>query len=443
MRIVHGISPAYVPHWGRAECVREHIQNGADEQVTGGFALTVTYNSRTNTLTTHNKGAEMVRCALMMGGGKKAGNDLAIGENGEGSKLANLAGWRKGLKVYTDTRGERWRSTVEYDEGFGGETLVTRIRKISDANDGVTVVIQGITPEEWEGMVGHYRFLKEVSSSRGTTTYKYHPTGGSYRGTIIQDGNPGELFVKGIFVTTLKGNWAFAYDLKQVELNRDRDIPDMWDVEYQIRLLIAEESADLDCMALAKGDTKEAGLLAETHCYTNSFHREVVAAFVEQHGEGVIPCSTPQEVAQAQQHGLSVTLVSEQLKKLLQKVGPLNIDVILAARRFDVSEDHKMRDLSKRERRNLSWAVAMIMRARPEAVKEMEVTVVTFCGDLLGLHKGSSIKLAREILEDRAQLISVLIHEMAHNEGGDGTPQHRREIESISADIIVSLTGGE
>ena len=293
-------------------------------------------------------------------------------------------------------------------------------------------------------MVGHYRFLKEVSSSRGTTTYKYHPTGGSWRGSIIQDGTPGELFIKGIYATTMKGNWAFAYDLKQVELNRDRDIPDMWGVEYEIRHLIAEESADLDCMTLAKGDTKEAGLLAETHCYTNSFHRQVAAKFVEQHGEGVIPCSTPQEVAQAQQHGLNVTLVSEQLKKLLQKVGALNINDILATRKFDESATHEMRDLSKRERRNLSWAVAMIMRARPEAVQEMEVTVVTFCNpDILGLHKGSSIKLARKILEDRAQLMSTLIHEMAHNEGGDGTPQHRREIESISADIIVSLTGGE
>jgi hypothetical protein len=61
----------------------------------------------------------------------------------------------------------------------------------------------------------------------------------------------------------------------------------------------------------------------------------------------------------------------------------------------------------------------------------VRASVVKFVrdGELMGLYRGGTIHIARNVLTDRMETLGTLIHEYSHNWGGDGSIAHSRAIE--------------
>jgi hypothetical protein len=85
------------------------------------------------------------------------------------------------------------------------------------------------------------------------------------------------------------------------------------------------------------------------------------------------------------------------------------------------------------ESNNLAWAVSVLadvgVTVNPAVVKFVRD------GEILGLYKGGEIFIAKSMLADKVDALSTLVHEYAHNFGGDGTIAHSSAIESLWTNI--------
>lgn len=211
-RIEYPISMDYVKNWGCWEMIREILQNAIDA---GG--LEVLYSD--GTLMISNDG-KMSRDVLLLGNSQKKNG--AIGKFGEGMKLAMLVAARqeRSMKIYTGK--EVWSPSITYSETVDNDVFCVDMFD----HDYYKVMVQvRVTKEEWSIAKG--KWLKD------------HPIG------IIKDRPPGDIFVGGLYVCTFD-DFEHAYNFlpDQIQLNRDRDIPSMFNVQYQATKMLADQSPD-------------------------------------------------------------------------------------------------------------------------------------------------------------------------------------------------------
>ena len=262
---------------------------------------------------------------------------------------------------------------------------------------------------------------------------------------LIGDEAAGHLYVKGIWVCKLNGdNWTFGYDLKNVQLDRDRSIPCQYTLKRAIRSIISK-SAKTGALTrdqlweLFKGESQESKEFGQDYIDRyDGAHMEVAARFREEHGEDAVPFTTPAEQSKAIQAGLKPVFVSPTLKAMLQ--GHVrNLDDALAERQFEVECFYSTDSLRTVERKNLEWALYMV--GSEESWVEGCVQVVDFYGEnLLGRFSYKdgerTIQISRKVLRDDSQTAAVLIHEASHIYGDDGTPEHSAAMQRMSGRLL-------
>jgi hypothetical protein len=59
--------------------------------------------------------------------------------------------------------------------------------------------------------------------------------------------------------------------------------------------------------------------------------------------------------------------------------------------------------------------------------------------DVLGLHSGEDVYIAKEVTQDFGKLAMVLVHEFAHDSGADGSKSHTDAIQSLSEALVNQL----
>lgn len=445
------ITPDYV-QWGVWESVREIMQNAVDEndkgntmsiKYTEGKGVKIGGSYMEGTLEVRNMGSRLSRKNLLLGGSEKRNDKEARGQFGEGMKLAWASLLRLDRRVWIRTGEERWVPELATSKNFDGATVL-RIRTAETKdNDDVFVQIQGVTPEDWEGIQDRLLFLRPPEETIGA--------GGKGR-ILLDPKHVGKLYVKGIYVCELPDRYRYGYDLAEVKIDRDRKLADPWSLKMAIRDALMEAmekgrlSVDEVIEVLDDQGCGEANVFdSEEFFWKTDFHRKVAARFAEVHGDEAAPVSSTGESIEAQHHGMKGVLVTSPLRKVIE-LDCGKFDERKVRNATDAKKLYGAHELEEDELGALVWAVALVAEEIDGVTLDV-IQVVDFVGEkMAGTYsntgEGERVRVARKILRDKKELLVTIVHEFTHRYGGDGTVAHRDAQDRVFAGMIVRRCSG-
>lgn len=425
------ISTNYCADWGVWHGVREVMQNALDAE-DDGYPMRVTHSG--DTLRVTSDGAKLDARVWLMGTTSKSA-ETHRGHFGEGLKLGILALVRAGRKVKIINGRESWTPRLEPSEVFGDNVLAvyTHARK-QDANG--FVVEMECSAEEWEQLSQRFvRFLPVGDSvDTGDTTL------------LLDASLRGKLFVRGIFVCH-ENDYAFGYDFRRgVVTDRDRRMVDRYEAQsaaaraLDIALTRRTDVGDRIFAALAVGSSDGQGF--RWRASAEAIER-VTALFFAEHGKDALPVSSMAGAREAEHYGKRGIVVAEDFAKLLAQDDALRLDAVRAAHGKSVTTRFSWSDLTGGEAMTYRKVLALVEAAAAAlGYKPVEdrLTIVAF-GDenLQGLHKDGALYVSRACLASVADFVRVLVHEVAHDRGGDGDKGHEEAEGRLFAHIIAAL----
>lgn len=427
------INTNYVPGWGAWEAVRELLQNAKDADDLGA-GMTVRF-TKGGQLIIENQQGTLTRDSLLLGSTTKANRADQRGQFGEGYKLALLVLCRLGHDVVIHAGAETWTPFIETSERFdGAEVLKIRTRpRQGSTQSGVKFVVKGLGEDEWRAVQANTLFLQPALGDEAVETC---------HGTVLTDeAYAGKLYVGGLFVCKMPDNYRYGYDLKRVSLDRDRKLAEPWSLRWEISktLGVAVEANKLEVVPLLDPFRGEAKALAANLEYVRSIAQETAAAFLAEHGDTAMPVDDYNQAQEAEHHGFKPVMMGREQRALIEAVtGPAESRI--QQRNLEAREVVQLGDMTLLERENLDWALQLVNGAVGDL--KQSVQVVEFYGERVkGTFTPDTIRLARRLLTDKSALISTLVHEVAHNEGGDGDHAHAAAMQRLFADIIVFQVG--
>lgn len=215
MIINYGIGENYLKDWGIQEALREIYQNFMDYGKftqkaipDGGSNFTVLLNSNYNP-----ENLEF----LKIGESNKNGNEQAIGQHGEGLKMALLVFLRLNYEMEINT--PKYNIQASWNEqSFIGKSLCLIIKEKS-ISTGFNIRL--VLPKE-EFTKFNNNLIKQKD-----TVYS-----DNYHGDIVNK-EVGNLYVGKLFVANIK-NFKKSYNLPPnlIKLDRDRKIPGAFETSY-------------------------------------------------------------------------------------------------------------------------------------------------------------------------------------------------------------------
>lgn len=430
------VKPNYCPRWTMQHAVREVIQNAQDCKNLGG---TAEYTHRGDTLTvTSTGGGSLDERALVFGETSKADNSRAIGQFGDGLKVALVVFARLGVAVRIDTGRQFW--TLSVDDGV--VHVVTRNKAAATHRDRVVFEIPGVSATDWAEWRKGFLFFNEGIPSGYKTPW----------GTVLTDAaHRGCIYVQGILIERRdRLSCGYNFDRGTLTISRDREVVDSWNMEYIIRHMLghaakSDAGAAVTVMGMLSNDSEDLRNLSNpTAVFGSDFAAKALASFQGAHGNA-LAVSSQDEALKAGQNGFNAVLVPAALQKVLESAGLPSVNTAIDRRSTEITESHSIDSLNSDESERLSnvlgWLNAALANAGdPAAI----VDVVTFANPtLLGLHDSATgiVKLARRNLSDTGRTAATLIHEVAHRAGGDGTSAHRQEIERLFGLVAAARFG--
>jgi len=436
MKLELSIKADYLPDWGAYEGIRELVQNGIDAEVQNKAAFSV--RRRDQTMIIENDGATLPHEALLMGHTTKVGRDDLRGKFGEGLKLGVLALIRAGIKIKIRSGSEVWVPSIQRSEKFKADVLVFDIHSGRKALNRVAIEVIGLSDEDWDDMKQCFLFLdKNPKDDRVKTDY----------GTLLLDDKyTGHLFSQGIFVQK-DPDYMYGYDLVDVEIDRDRKMVQKWDLRWRINRIWNQAIAmrpDLLTQFTMLLDNQKGDVEGIDEYGARGFSKEICAKVVEQfterHGADAIPVTNMGESEELGHLGKKGIVTPGPLRSLLQQAMGTLIETKEALKN-EVTKTYSWHDLAVAEQEHLKAAIDLL-NAVKVGVSLDDIQVCDFRDPKLqGLFNsdGNRISLSREILADRKTIRKVLVHEVAHRQGTDGTKDHVSRIEDIWSEITEYL----
>ncbi|QQG33375.1 chaperon protein [Pectobacterium phage PcCB7V] len=259
----------YVGHWSWWQGVRELMQNAID---TKDFEFD--FNHEAGTITIVSRGGAIPTRALLLGATTKRDDSSTIGKFGEGMKLGFLVLLREGAEIAMENGKDLWVPKIVHDEVMDANVLAVNICEgiLEDSNpDTVKIKIHNVPVTAINDIMDNYAPTTErevvIENSRGKAYNKIwqHDAGQEEDDDGNAIGGDCNLFVNGLFVTKVKGNFKFDYDFKPEAfvLDRDRDSANTYEVKYEANRLLSE-SDDIDLLArLALEEYDDLALFSE------------------------------------------------------------------------------------------------------------------------------------------------------------------------------------
>jgi hypothetical protein len=436
------ISDQYVSDWGVWEGVREAVQNALDAR-DKGHPMHIRYNDTDGMLTIANFGVELERSVWLMGVTSKADDANARGHFGEGLKLGALALVRARRKLQIINHNENWDCTLAESKAFPGQQVLTvTTRRRPMPSDCFSVRIE-ITPEEWADFQ-----LRFIDLQQGLTAIA------TSEGQILtEEQQRGRLYVKGIYVET-RDNLAAGYNLTgDVRTDRDRRMVNSFDFDYHIghawidALCRGNLSPELLLVHLQSG-CEDAKGVGNRHCPEQHLER-VAQAWRDAYGEHAVPVKNQAEANDAGHLGKIGLITTPEVCDFFREHPKLSIEKLRSERRADVVETYTNADLNSTELRNLELALELIepsVDALGLASIAQRLRVVDFRDEsILGTHSFDPdsetfrINIARRNLSNLQSTVRVIVHEVAHDCGGDGTADHQHTEANLFSRIITEL----
>ncbi len=440
------ISTEYVPDWSIREGVREIIQNAIDSN-TDGFNMSFNYDPISHVLKVHNERAFLSPSSLLMGKTDKAGVSNKIGEFGEGYKLGTLALIRAGKRVTIFNRcaenPQRWESSIKFSKKYDSDVLVfTSINIKPKQCDKLTFHVKGITPDEWKEC---QKMFLNFGDAYGSYDIYDTPYGKVLHGDDIR----GHIFVGGIFIDRMKDlHYGYDFGPSAVTLNRDRHTIASWSLGYTTarmwNSLGNNDKEHLDVVeAMLMSNVFDVRELSESHIGNTVLVDKLADRFREKYGGNAHPVSNTEQAKRLSFTNILGITTGEAYTKILERSFGSVQEVISRKQDIPVNEI-SIYALGLTEQRNLAFALALI---RHEDVSTFDIKVVDFNGDdILGrcIQKESVIMIARKVLVNLKETLTVLVHEYAHtNNHGDGEAAFGWMERNLWADIMMRFVDAQ
>jgi len=224
----------YVIDWSVSDAIREILQNAIDQE-TRDPSNKMTIDNAGGIVTISNKSSKLTKSSLVLGGTNKLNDDKTIGKFGEGYKLALLVLLRAGIEVVIHNHYEKefWIPKLVKSKTFGIEVLAIEIDKswFSKPDNNLSFMLRGI------------KNLDAILNNLMLNTDNYEVIESSYGKMLI--GKPGDIYVNGLFVCHKK-ELKYSYSIKPqyLEVGRDRNLVNDWDICYRIAAMWAEVYAE-------------------------------------------------------------------------------------------------------------------------------------------------------------------------------------------------------
>jgi hypothetical protein len=412
----------YLPNWGIAEGTRELVQNWLDASDDLGINGVIKYNKASGVLQLHNPGATLSRNALLLGNTSKASRDDQRGQFGEGLKLGSLALVREGCSVVVRTNTETWKAKIEESSDFAGERVLTWHVFESGRQDGVTVTISPIGNEryaELRKMFTHFQDMGRTFDVRNGTI-------------LLSPEFKGKIFAKGIFISHDE-ELEYGYNFKDINVDRDRKMISSWELN----------SATSDSWYWAMDEKKVipiqiVNMLAKG-CKDVRQAAHWNANIVKQLGDAwskkypnTVPTESDEEVSTLMHFGSVGRNVGNDLYRVLIRSPKIESPTEVKRKLGRAPKKiYRMNDLLTNEADNLLWAVEQLQLVLTDQSILDRIRVVDFYSESLGgIYRETVIDISYSYLDDRHQLLAILVHEFAHDHGIDGDKRHVQAIEN-------------
>ncbi len=445
MKVELSITEDYAPSWGIVEGVREAIQNGLDSR-DKGYPLTVEHKN--GALHISNAGCVLDTSVWLLGKTSKRGDDSQRGTHGDGLKVGTLALVRAGIEVKIYNGDEIWTPSLQTSKQYAGETVLTvstRKRRADGwgdrAQSDFTVAIK-VSKADWQDM--RWRFLDL------TTIHEMDVAKVGWRGKVLLSPDMrGRVYSKGIFVCD-KPELTYGYDFNDLDLDRDRRMVEDWDLQWQINYLMRDlcgtdgENPTLWLERIYEvlftgeaDDFKQMGSFND-----EGINKAMAATFASQHGAKCVPVANDEEATKVSFYGLKGVVVPSAMGSVLARTFG-DIDEILR-NALDTSGVYvQVSDMTAEERVNWTKAINLCDYADIADAEYLRSSVKCYSYDApdapLGTHHNGEERINRCLLGNLRRLVGVMIHELAHNAGRDGTLAHRQTEEGMYEAVMGCL----
>lgn len=225
------ITPTYVSHWSWWEGARELIQNAIDS---GDHDV----NFIKDTISIESYGGKLPIQSLLLGKTTKEEDETKIGKYGEGMKLAFLCLLREGADVTMWNGKDVWKPVLEMDEAFDEKVLTINIEEGTCDNrqdTHVSVLIKGVPDHVLSEIKRNYAPARDDLE----VVVEADGYGKAYAKKNRKDCR---LYVNGLYVTTVNGNYKFDYDFpaEVFTLDRDRNQAQDFEVRWNATRLLSQ-----------------------------------------------------------------------------------------------------------------------------------------------------------------------------------------------------------
>lgn len=216
--MIYPIVSTYVKDWTTLDAVRELIANAVDTKKY--YISTPT----PDTLVITSTAGKIQRRSLLLGASDKETG--AIGQFGEGLKLAMLVLARNNIDVTMYNYDELWSFSLDHNEDFDEDLLVHTSTPLEVPTDCVRIVISGIDTDT---------VAANTLQLRTWDGYK------TPEGTIIEHdaAGQGRIYLGGLFVCDTECVHSYNFEVGQLDMNRDRSMVSNFDLTWQLRDLWA------------------------------------------------------------------------------------------------------------------------------------------------------------------------------------------------------------
>jgi len=415
--------------WGLQEALREVISNGIDGEARnrfegrGEFALE--YKPRSKVLVVKNRGITVPAKALLLGTSESRGRDDTIGTFGEGLPMALLVMARLGMDVTIFNGDEKWTPIIHQSEQYGEPVLAVKTRQLLKNRGGFEVHVGGISKDEYTEIRRRFLSLDPDYDAASAVA----PTSWDNTRILIQPQYKGRLYNKGVFVRSRPDLW-FGYDLA-MDLNRDRQLMDEHELKAKVSDMLSDavkNSPDqfrplVEQALYEEQDSMEANDAYSYLTYNDDFVQYMGDQFVLRYGEDAVPVYNMEEAREAEFVGKRGIVVSTLMMKLVYRVaGTL---ATFKKRSGEATRKVIQRsDMSESEWSNIERALALIKSVGDFG---LNIRIVEFNNEnLRGTYRegDSRIDLSRKVLSNFNDTLKVLVHEICHAQGGDGSHDH-------------------
>lgn len=319
MNVELSISPDYVADWGLTAAIRELYQNSLDKQTEDpANELLFAYDPQLMQLSIGNRKSTLDVSTLVLGKTTKAANENAIGQFGEGYKLALVVLLRLGKSVVIYNNPSVWTPTIKHSEVFNTVVLninIVKYRFKALPTHDLMFTIGGVTAEDYEAIKASNLHLHEEQTALD-----------SPMGRILLDEQyKGGIYVSGLFVTKLdKARYGYDFMPKHISIGRDRDLVNEWDIFWRTSQMWASqaESAPLIEAMLSE----QAPDIQHIDSYVWKLPKETTRVisnnWCNEHGCRAFPVSSEKGAAQARHlygDSVKIVFVSPQMMAILKE----------------------------------------------------------------------------------------------------------------------------